>query len=501
MTGWTSTAGSNQQTGTLTWNANGTLRQLGTNDTYNSNNNNNTCLYGYDDLVRLLSANCGSVWSQTFSYDVFGNITKSGSLSFMPTYGAGNHISSVPGQSISYDGMGNMTVDNLGNTYSYDAEGRPITAAGKGVTYDAFGRAVAINNGGAYTQIVYAPDGWKFAFMNGTAVQKYMVPLTAGMQAVYNTNGLQYYRHADWLGSSRFAATPTGSMYYDLAYAPFGESYAETGTVSRSFTGQTQDVIAGSNGIYDFLLRQQSAAQGRWLVPDPAGLAAVDPTNPQTWNRYAYVGNNPLSNVDPLGLDNDCGGPCTPFVLSSVGNCMTVVNYYKDTGEDGRTYDIPYTTFGCTGGGAGGARYYVTVREWDDIHGTGPCKGDPDCLGRRKPAAGTVANTLPSVSAVPARPPRPKTPDSTAGCVSARLIHNFLGNDSRAGVTVAINAALFAVVSKQVLPKLAASLLPGPGWLYAGAATLYDLGMGGEAYFYCRNAAPAGGGNPEAEDD
>jgi RHS repeat-associated protein len=32
------------------------------------------------------------------------------------------------------------------------------------------------------------------------------------------------------------------------------------------------------------------------------GLAAVDLTNPQTWNRYAYVGNDPLSNVDPLGL-------------------------------------------------------------------------------------------------------------------------------------------------------------------------------------------------------
>lgn len=50
------------------------------------------------------------------------------------------------------------------------------------------------------------------------------------------------------------------------------------------------------------MFRKQSATQGRWISPDPAGLAAVDPTNPQSWNRYAYVMNNPLSFVDPLGL-------------------------------------------------------------------------------------------------------------------------------------------------------------------------------------------------------
>jgi RHS repeat-associated protein len=155
---------------------------------------------------------------------------------------------------------------------------------------------MAKNSGGTYTQILYTPTGQKFALMSGcgAASGTYFVPLAAGLQAVYSItnsiNALAYHRHADWLGSSRFASTTSGAVYFDRAFAPFGETYAETGAADRSFTGQTQDVVAGSTGIYDFLFRQHSSAQGRWLVPDPAGLAAVDITNPQTWNRYAYVG-------------------------------------------------------------------------------------------------------------------------------------------------------------------------------------------------------------------
>jgi RHS repeat-associated protein len=100
----------------------------------------------------------------------------------------------------------------------------------------------------------------------------------------------------------------SGTVNYDRAYAPFGEPYNESSTTNRDFTGQTQDTTPG---IYDFLLRQYSPSQGRWQVPDPSGMAAVDITNPQTWNRYAYVANNPLSNVDPLGLK--CGLAHVPY--------------------------------------------------------------------------------------------------------------------------------------------------------------------------------------------
>jgi RHS repeat-associated protein len=142
--------------------------------------------------------------------------------------------------------------------------------------------------------------------MNGQSVKKYMAPLAGGLQAVYTAATPappSRWRHSDWLGSSRLASTASQTVYYDGMYAPFGENYGEVGggfaSIDRSFTGQTQDMTLG---LYDFTFRQQSPSQGRWLAPDPAGMAAVDMTNPQTWNRYAYVGNNPLNATDPLGL-------------------------------------------------------------------------------------------------------------------------------------------------------------------------------------------------------
>jgi RHS repeat-associated protein len=66
-----------------------------------------------------------------------------------------------------------------------------------------------------------------------------------------------------------------------------------------NFTGQNQDTVFG---LHDFLFREYHPVSGRWIQPDPAGLGAVNMANPQTWNRYAYVGNNPVNATDPLGL-------------------------------------------------------------------------------------------------------------------------------------------------------------------------------------------------------
>jgi RHS repeat-associated protein len=167
------------------------------------------------------------------------------------------------------------------------------------------------NRSGSYTEVVYSPSGAKLALMTGSStLQKGYVPLTGGTMAVYNASGLAFYRHSDWEGSSRFASTTSRTMYFDGAYAPFGEQYATTGTTDLSYTGMQQDTVPN---LYDFPARRYGSAQGRWPSPDPAGPGSVDPKNPQSWSRYAYAFNNPLGFVDTTGtFSSPVGGPESP---------------------------------------------------------------------------------------------------------------------------------------------------------------------------------------------
>jgi RHS repeat-associated protein len=127
---------------------------------------------------------------------------------------------------------------------------------------------------------------------------------------------IQQYNHSDWLGSARLITTASRTLSTDLAYAPYGEAYANNGWWIQFTSDSNQWTVSGNTGVDDFLYRRYHPTQGRWISPDPAGLAAADPANPQSWNRYAYVTNTPLSATDPLGLDLtmtvdiDGGGGC-----------------------------------------------------------------------------------------------------------------------------------------------------------------------------------------------
>jgi RHS repeat-associated protein len=246
--------------------------------------------------------------------------SNSGSISWIPGYYNSN--GSTSNQYLlggtSYDGNGNLTNDTF-NAYTWDADGNITTVKGTVTnTYDAFDQLVETSVGP--TQFLYLPGGTQpFATMSKyNSYLKVFAPAPGGAMII-TPNGtygvLAYHRHTDWLGSSRFATTPSETVYFDGAYAPFGEPYATSGTTDLVFGGNAQDASlvegATAGDAYDTPNRKYSASQSRWISPDPSGLSAVDPSNPQSWNRYVYVLNNPLSNIDPLGLycayPNDAG--------------------------------------------------------------------------------------------------------------------------------------------------------------------------------------------------
>jgi RHS repeat-associated protein len=230
------------------------------------------------------------------------------------------------------------------------------------------------NRSGVYTQFVYGPHGGKFAIMSGQNLQKAFVPLTGGAQAVYNASGILYYGHSDHLGSVRLASTPTRSVLFDISYAPFGETYAGSGSTDPAFTGQRQDTVGG---LYDFPAREYSA-QGRWPSPDPSGIAAFNLTDPQSINRYVYARNTPLSMVDSTGL---CGDPAVA----------------GEGGDDS-----------CGGGGGGGSTGPTGVG--DPGSGNGPSAGqDPPSLPLPTPNLPdpSAANPLAPSETGPPPPPPP----------------------------------------------------------------------------------------------
>src|SRR6266851_3065995 len=181
---------------------------------------------------------------------------------------------------------------------------------------------------GYISQIPYAPTGAKLGYMEGQSLVLGFIPLPGGAMAVYlNSPGSigNHYRHNDWLGSTRLTSSPSQAFIASEAYAPFGKPYeVSSGKADVSFTGQYDGTLGST--MYDFPYREYPI-QGRWPAPDPAGLAAVSLANPQTWNRYSYVLNNPLAWLDPLGLGP---GPCDDWL------CVVLLG------------------LGCSGLGAGG---------------------------------------------------------------------------------------------------------------------------------------------------
>jgi RHS repeat-associated protein len=117
----------------------------------------------------------------------------------------------------------------------------------------------------------------------------------------------------DHPGTPRIIVDQTGTLAsvkrHD--YLPFGEElfapvggrtaaqgYASGDAVRQQFTQKERDL---ETGLDYFEARYFASTQGRFTTVDPFAGSGRAPT-PQSWNRYAYVLNNPLRLLDPTGL-------------------------------------------------------------------------------------------------------------------------------------------------------------------------------------------------------
>ncbi len=215
------------------------------------------------------------------------------------SYNTKNQV--VISSNFAYDGNGNQTTISP-FTASYDVENRQtaLTSTMNGSTsysYDGDGRRVTkAVSGGTTTTYVYDARG------NLTAEYASQAPTGACLPCFVTT---------DHLGSTRLLTDQNGNVVARHDFLPFGEElttsnrtsalgYGATDNVMHKYTGKERDA---ETGLDFFGERYFSSAQGRFTSPDAMLAKKEWLADPQRWNKYAYVRNNPLRFVDPNGED------------------------------------------------------------------------------------------------------------------------------------------------------------------------------------------------------
>jgi RHS repeat-associated protein len=293
---------SNPATGLTGYSGNGSIL-------YSNDSTNGNWAYTYDDFNRLSTA-AQSGQGFSYVYDRYGNrwyqnLTAGIGPSPQYSFDANNHV--LPTNGITYDAAGNV-INDTAHSYSYDAENRLISVDTNGGTasyiYDAQGRRVQATTGSGTLDFLFDLRGKAITTISAAdgSWQRGEIRSPLGYLATYQ-NSTTYFNHTDWLGTVRMRSNVSGASAEDYTSLSFGDALSTVGLSPVHFTGAERDT---ETSLDHFMFRQYSSTQGRWMSPDPAGLAAVNPANPQSWNRYAYVMNYPVSGVDPLGLQ------CTP---------------------------------------------------------------------------------------------------------------------------------------------------------------------------------------------
>ena len=259
--------------------------------------------YLYDSLNRLTEAKEVNVsnqqtWKQNFGYDRFGNRTSLNEYTGndltnnqTPQIDASNNRFTTASGFV-YDLSGNVITDNLGRTFNYDGENKQTK----------------VQNGASIVgEYKYDGNGSRVKKIVGSEVTIFVYDAASKLVAEYSTTvepattAKISYTTADTLGSPRIITDQLGNVISRRDFKPYGEEISRTNygsdSIRQKFTGYEKDDETG----LDFAqTRYLGSNQGRFMTPD-SFTSATHVSDPQSWNLYSYVSNNPLKFVDPLG--------------------------------------------------------------------------------------------------------------------------------------------------------------------------------------------------------
>ncbi len=284
--------------------------------------------YSYDDFSRLSSrtVTSGTVQNFTYGYDRYGNrwqqnSTQSGPSPQLSFSAVTNQITS---SGYSYDAAGNLVNDGF-HGYTYDPDGSVVAVDGGSTAkymYSALNQRVQSAAGSAVTEYVYNAFDKRVSTWNGSTHAQLSGEYYMGIKSVaYYASASTHFQHQDWLGTERLRTSSSGGVEGTFASLPFGDAQTTmsgSDTDAYHFAGIDYDAESNTDHAQ---FRQYSSTQGRFLTPDPSD-DSYDINNPQSLNRYAYVVDNPLSLVDPYGLDAEgdaeANAGCSRFFTSGI---------------------------------------------------------------------------------------------------------------------------------------------------------------------------------------
>ncbi len=311
-----------------------------------------TQTYGYDAQSRLTSQTLPGN-AMTLVYDGVGNRTSRNDNSVATTYAyeATSHrlqsgVGAGLNRSFSTNAVGNIDgwhgADGLYSIMTYDAYQRPASHSRSGVVtsyrFNALDQRVGKTGSGLPARYVYTGQNQLMAENNSGLWTSY---LWLGGQPVGLVKGnTLYWVHADHLGRPEGVTNAAKQVVWRAANQAFERSVVvdSIGGYNLGFPGQYHDAESNlwQNGFRDY-----EPTIGRYMQSDPIGLGGGIST-------YGYVGGNPVSFIDALGLKP---GDCYPTRDIAGANAINDINYTSiKAGAEyaGRIKKNPNGTFSYT---------------------------------------------------------------------------------------------------------------------------------------------------------